>query len=205
MTLHAAHLVVLSGPAGDDRAEVIEVGDTDVVVVADGAGGTGGGARAADAVIAATRRRAADLAGGKVDAETFLEQLDVVVSRLGGETTAIVAVIDPDGVRGASVGDSEAWVVGDREVVALTEHQQRKPLLGSNAAVVTTFAAGALDGTLVLGTDGLFKYARRDAIAQAARTDDLEAAPAKLVDEARTRSGGLHDDVAVVVVRPDVQ
>jgi len=49
---------------------------------------------------------------------------------------------------GASVGD-------------LTEHQYRKPLLGSGAAIPIN-----LDGTLILGSDGLFKYADFSQISQ---------------------------------------
>lgn len=58
-----------------------------------------------------------------------------------------------------------------------------------------------LTGTLVVGSDGLFKYAPRVRLLELVRTTDLDLLPAALVQLARLPSGGLQDDIAVVVCR----
>jgi PPM family protein phosphatase len=53
----------------------------------------------------------------------------------GGETTAVIAVVDESGVNGASVGDSGAWQVEPAMHIDLACQQIRKPLIGSGEAV----------------------------------------------------------------------
>ncbi|MBA3465111.1 MAG: serine/threonine protein phosphatase [Deltaproteobacteria bacterium] len=163
--------------------------DALVVALADGAGGTGNGAAAAQAVIDA------------VAARQDWQALDEDPARLGhGQTTAIVLTVDANGIEGASVGDSEAWLIGD-EVTELTARQVRKPLLGSGCMPVG-FAAGPIGtATLLVASDGLVRYAKQQDIARIARGADLVAAARALVELVRLPSGGLQDDVAVVLVR----
>jgi serine/threonine protein phosphatase PrpC len=116
-----------------------------------------------------------------------------------GETTAVVAVATRDQVFGASVGDSEAWMVGSG-VVVLTQGQQRKPLLGSEAAVPVGFGPTVRKGRLVIGTDGLFKYVSSERIRELASSGNPHGMAEALVDAARLPSRALQDDVAVVVV-----
>ena len=178
---------------GQDRATVVEVPHHTLVVVADGAGGVAGGAAAADEVCR--------VLAGDADWATWLGQRDVDVAARGtGMAAAIALSISDDGdVRGASVGDCEAWVFTDGGAVDLTGAQVRKPLLGEGAAVPTSFVAAGLRGTLVVATDGLWKYLSGTRIAKLARTRPLEAAVAALVDSVRLRSGALQDDVAIVM------
>ena len=94
-----------------------------------------------------------------------------------------------------------AWLVRDREVVELTENQIRKPLLG-DGAVLTTFTSDRLDGdTLLVASDGLWRYAKREAIVDALRGDNLATTATSLVELVRLPNGELQDDVAVVIVR----
>jgi serine/threonine protein phosphatase PrpC len=58
-----------------------------------------------------------------------------------------------------------------------------------------------LRGTLLLASDGLFKYARRADIARIATGPDLEVTAAELIENVRLRSGDLQDDVSVVLCR----
>ena len=135
------------------------------------------------------------------DGATWLAQRDVDLAATGtGMAAAIVLSISDGGdVRGASVGDCEAWVFGDGAPTNLTSQQIRKPRLGDGAAVPTSFVAAGQRGTLVIATDGLWKYLNHRRIAELARTRPLDAAVAALVDGVRLRSGALQDDVAIVL------
>jgi serine/threonine protein phosphatase PrpC len=190
----------------EDRAEILEVGAAVLVVVADGAGGRPGGARAAEAVLDGVRQAAAAGFSG-LDPWAWcklLAEIDRAVSRdpAAGETTAVAATVTPAGLAGASVGDSAAWRVTAKGWYDLTRRQERKPFLGTGAARPVPFALGAWDGTLLVATDGLLKYTSAERIAEAARGPDLPRAAGQLVDLVRLRSGGLQDDVAVVLCRP---
>jgi serine/threonine protein phosphatase PrpC len=100
------------------------------------------------------------------------------------------------------VGDSVAWAITGDGRIDLTCNQQRKPLLGSGAARPVAFSAAPLAGTLLLGSDGLAKYARSDDIAAIARGNDLTTVARELVNLVRLPSGSLQDDVAICLVRP---
>lgn len=180
--------------AGQDRAAVSEAGDGLVVALADGAGGTGGGDVAAQRIIdAATTATAPDW-------PALIEALDRD-RHLGGQSTAVLLAVTRDGVRGASVGDSGAWLVRGDQIVDLTEHQQRKPLVGAGA-IATPFACGPLDGaTLIVASDGLFNYAKRADIARLAQQGEVAEAARVLVELVRLPSGALQDDVSVVLIR----
>src|SRR5262249_7289847 len=99
---------------------------------------------------------------------------------------------------GASVGDSGAWLIDP--FVDLTSAQKRKPLIGSGRACPVPFAS-PFAGTLLLASDGLFKYAAQSRIRQLAAHPELERIPEMLVDAVRLPSGNLQDDVAVMICR----
>jgi len=63
------------------------------------------------------------------------------------------------------------------------------------------FEAILRDATLLLATDGLLKYGRRDRIAVLARGADLQVAVRQLAELPRLRSGALPDDVGVILCR----
>lgn len=194
-----------AGRRSEDRAEVFAHDGTLIVVVADGAGGVAGGAAASDAIVRAVQAKSA---GSPLDSFDVRAWSDVLVtadaelarSRDAGETTAVVIVVGPHGVLGVSAGDSEAWVVGPR-ADRLTAQQDRARV-GTGRCRPTAFHRPQLGGVLVVATDGLFKYARSDAILAACAAADVSTLAERLVDLPKLRSGAYPDDLAVVVVIP---
>jgi serine/threonine protein phosphatase PrpC len=190
----------------EDRVAAHQVQDALVIVVADGAGGIPGGDVAADAVVHGIADAIAN------EPETFqrveglvalLRRLDDDIERMpmAGETTAVVAVITEHGVFGASCGDSGAWLVEEVGFDDLTADQRRTLRLGSGRTKPAPFVRAGVDGTLVVASDGLFNFARPEAICSNARGLSLSAAACGLVAAVRTERGDLMDDVAVAVVR----
>lgn len=105
------------------------------------------------------------------------------------------------GIYGASVGDSQAWVIRDGHIDVLTASQVRKPLLGSGKSQPVGFSRGPLDGLLIVATDGFFNYVNRGRLLAALPSMEFLEMPLAMLDLVRLRSGGLQDDVAIVVCR----
>jgi hypothetical protein len=175
---------------GEDRISVIRKPHHTVFVVADGAGGCSGGTLAAEIVCGA-------LDAGETDWSDWLTRCDRVIAGRGLAAAVVVSVSDDGFVSGASVGDCEAWLFDQGEPIAITADQVRKPLLGSGNACPTRFT-GHLTGTLVVATDGLWKYANTKRLAAATRLRPLTSATNAMVNDLRLKSGTLPDDVAVV-------
>jgi len=186
-------------PSGADRAIAVPSEGVYFVAVADGAGGTGGGASAADRLIVALTKLTAQAASA--DWWSVLLELDEELAGRGGETTAVVAFVDSDRVRGASVGDSAAWLISPAgEMTDLTVHQHRKPLIGSGEALPVEFEAELRGGRLLLATDGLTKYVTAERICALTTKGSVVKAADSLTACVRLPSGGPQDDVAVVIV-----
>ena len=204
------HTITLTSPRSksDDRAVVLPLDKGGiVVVVADGAGGLSGGGRAADLVV---ERVEGAVRGGGLEPENgqgfvdLLLDLDHQVERdaEAGETTAVVLVITASGVVGASCGDSEASLVTSTYYDVLTTDQHRKRRIGSSRALPVAFERDGLGkGVLVIGTDGLFAFARPEAVCATVRAVAFDEVGPGLVRLVRSRAGNLADDVAVVVVK----
>ena len=185
---------IAAGALNQDRAAVFERDGGLVVVLADGAGGTSGGDQAADALIAAVGDADDD------DWERVLEALDADPRRRGnGETTAVIASVGA-GIYGTSVGDSGAWVILDGAIDVLTENQARKPLVGAGCMPVV-FGRSQFVGTLLIASDGLFKYAKPADIARIAEGPDLAVAACTLIELVRLDGGTVQDDVSIVLCR----
>jgi serine/threonine protein phosphatase PrpC len=135
----------------------------------------------------------------------LLLEADPLVMKTGGETTAVILVVHEGGLFGASCGDSAAWIVrDDGSVDDLTADQHLKRRLGSGRTVPVGFERAELEGTLIVGTDGVFRYARRDRIASAVTSETtVDSAADALVELVWTPSMDLLDDVAVVTVKPE--
>jgi serine/threonine protein phosphatase PrpC len=181
-----------------DRIEVFRFGDRATIALADGAGGRPDAAEAAEAFVRLVAESAAELHDLR-ECERLVASSDLVV-RLrtkGGETTGIVAVIEAGRVFGASVGDSAAWLLTPSGARELTAAQESKPFLGTGAAMVRAFQCTER-GTLVVATDGLWKYADLTKIRGLAAARPAEAK--RFIELVRYPSGALPDDVAVAVV-----
>ena len=192
--------------AAEDRAVVLDHPEGRVIVVADGVGGRSNGGRAADALVASvTRRLPGQTSLHRASVwHRLLEQADADVRADGGrgETTAVVAAVTPLGLAGAAVGDSEAWHVPPAgPAVVLAGRGRRKPSLGCGVAVPEAFAVESWGGTLLVATDGLFKYADPDRILATVRQADLAAAAALVAALPSSPGGTFPDDVAVVLCR----
>lgn len=183
--------------AGQDRVSVSSTRDRVVIALADGAGGAAGGERAAGAVLDAVAAAQGD------DWAAVLTELELDPDRLGpGQTAAVVATVTREGVRGASAGDSGAWVIRDGRIIEdLTRAQHRTPLIGDHSIAIP-FHGGPLDGaTLLVASDGLLRHAAPEVIARVASGPELAAAARELVELVRLPSGEVPDDVSLVLCR----
>lgn len=201
--LTIAHRVE-NGGKGEDRLLVERYEARTLAIVADGAGGMSGGAVAAETACSLLAKfMRTTIAGTPELWARRLFDVDQVLARhgSGGQCTAIVVEISGNGVSGASVGDSGAWMITSREILDLTERQRQKPLLGSGEASPVSFGPIPLAGRLLLATDGLFKYANRHTIRERAYAGfPVSAAVDSLVEGLRLRSGAFQDDVAIILV-----
>ena len=195
-----ASLVVGRRGRGQDRCRVEEHQTGLLVCVADGAGGLGGGAEAADAVIAAKFPLEPRT---PLSWESHLTALDHFITRSAsmGETTGVVLSLSAGRVTGASVGDSIALLVESDRVLDLTAHQRRKPLLGTGLVSPVGFSAELGDATLLVATDGLHKYWKRESAIRILDGSNLAECCSQLLDSARLPNGDLQDDVCIVLAR----
>jgi len=198
MTLDHVTRVRGAKGAGEDRVSVVPRGHGLVIALADGAGGSGRGARAAELAVA---RLAAAAQQRELDATSALKDVDRQLAVLSGEAAAVVLAVTASQIKGASVGDCAAWIVApDGNVDMLTARQHRKPLLGAGASTIS-FAAPFTTGTLIVGSDGLFAYASTGRIVAACAHATLDEAADALMRAVELPTGGLQDDVALVVCR----
>jgi serine/threonine protein phosphatase PrpC len=201
-SISVASLVASDRSTPEDAVRVVQADAITGFIVADGAGGLGGGARAAHLVVETLEGMMRSVGRATVTPASWCQFLLELDDRLlrdadAGESTAVVAAIRDGLVTGASVGDSEAWLVTRGECQVLTSGQQRLRL-GSGRAVPVGFETAVVnDSMIVAATDGLFHAARADAICAVLRTAPT---PERLVALARSRSGKLYDDVGIVIV-----
>jgi len=186
-----------------DRIFVRATDGASVLVVADGAGGMGGGAEAAELLVRLIEKELLPVlnsvtAGYLVD---FLLHCDhqLLINASAGEATGIIIVIKDDCLLGASVGDSEAWGVDSESIDDLTQYQRYKPLLGSGRALPVSFERNTVAESIIVATDGLFKYAKALDIAQYVRNAEESFLMDELLNLVRLPSGGYADDIGIVV------
>jgi PPM family protein phosphatase len=183
----------------EDRVKILDFDDGIVIVVADGAGGTGAGSQAADTVL----REVTALASLQHDATAWCDVLRQIDHRIGdGESTGVVVACSPQGMVGASVGDSKAWLLENDDLSDLTRGQVRKPLLGSGEAQPVGFSHPPTQGLLLVCTDGFCNYVRRDRLLREILWIDFAVLARQLVEMVRLPSGALWDDIGIVACRP---
>jgi len=197
------YIAFAANSSGQDRIVVQSDGERLIFALADGAGGRSGGAEAADLAIRLTCEYIGSLVTPE-DCAKLLREIDRVVSidRIAGETTAVIVVVSSKMVFGASVGDSGVWILNGSSVDELSQHQVRKPFIGTGESFPVGFMRDALKGTLLVATDGLLKYTSREAIAAAVERLNLRELPETLVKLVRYPSGNLPDDIAIGLCRP---
>src|ERR1041385_7460364 len=134
----------------------------------------------------------------------LLRRMDSELAKdsIAGETTCALAVVTPEEIFGASVGDSAVWLIPEDGLhVDLTRGQQRKPFVGSGSAWPVAFRKPTPRGFLLLATDGLLKYTSAERISETCRQSPTETAAQRLIELVRYASGALPDDVTLVVTR----
>jgi serine/threonine protein phosphatase PrpC len=208
MTSNYQHALALgsNGAHAQDACEIFERDDILVVALADGGGGMRGGEAASRRLIAlvesAVKDRAFPLEGLSAWLDLFKSADAGLAEQRAGETTGIVVVLGPRRLIGVSTGDSEAWVVTSTRTDNLTVGQHTRQRLGSNRATPTAFERPAPTDVLVVASDGLFKFAAIDVIADVVRAQAIGPAAKGLVELVRLRSGKVAEDVAIALVRP---
>jgi PPM family protein phosphatase len=182
----------------EDRVAVFTSDERTVIVVADGAGGVSSGDIAAESVVREIESAFPRIHSAEHWAET-LRQIDCRISP--GESTAVIVDVRPYGIAGASVGDSEAWVIKDGKITELTVNQNRKPLIGSGGASPISFTCSPLDGLLLVATDGFCNYVKRDRMPAMIAQSDFYSSPRSCIEMVRLPSGALWDDIGIVAAR----
>ncbi len=185
---------------GDDALCLVEIGNSIWFCVSDGAGGTSGGDKASLYVIAAFKElTGVECFDSPDDFESFLRKLDLALSREPncGEATAIVGKLVGNIIYGASVGDSEAWVFNCEYDYELTSMQNLKPLLGSGNSTPIGFGPISVDKSVLIGSDGLFKYVKHNEIKSLLSTKTTAIEIAEL---AKKETGKLQDDISTIYI-----
>lgn len=118
-----------------------------------------------------------------------------------GQTTAILALITPNSIKGASIGDSRLYVLSNEleSPQHLTAGQQQKPLAGTGASLPIPFQQNHRRETIVAATDGFWKYGGHQVLQEFNSGDALPSAK-NLIDQVRLSSGQLRDDTCVAVL-----
>jgi PPM family protein phosphatase len=189
----------------EDRADILATEDGTVLVVADGVGGRPGGGPAAESAVRLVREAGPNME--RADPRAWYRLAKAIDAALAeeveaGETTLVIVSVTPKRLVGVSVGDSEAWLATAEGHYDLTGGQKRKPYLGQGMAEPVPFALpNPGHGTLIVATDGLFKYAPSERIGDAALLPDIDEAARRVADLARLPNGTLPDDIAVLLCR----
>ena len=185
---------------GDDCLFALEIGSTVWFCVADGAGGTGSGALASTYITQAFSELA-DIPeiSEPDDFESFLRKVDLELlsQNTGGESTAVLGIVRSGMVTGASVGDSEAWLLNIEYELEITSHQISKPLLGSGRAKPIGFGPISLDKHLLIASDGLFKYVGLPILLRILNNATVAEELTRL---AALPNGSYQDDASVILI-----
>jgi serine/threonine protein phosphatase PrpC len=206
MSLETFKLSVPASGKGEDCVDILRLDCGVAMVVADGVGGRPGGAEAAALLVenVVDYFIGADYVLSDRALANLLSEIDQALStdEIAGETTAIVAVVTDEEIVGAYAGDSDAYLILPGVEYKLT-HGRRKPYLGYGSAWPEPFTAELRDGTLLLASDGLWKYADLDRICAIVRSPDLPLSEIAelLIEATRLPNGTLWDDISVALCR----
>lgn len=203
--MQIATLVRASGGPAHDRVRVLDYAESALIVLCDCNGGVSGDVDAADLVSNFLARPG--FQPPKSNAGALLAQMLSAIDASpympasAGLTTAVVAWVSHGIVSGASVGDSEAWLIRPDGCEDLTELQFRGPLVGSRRCYPVPFGPVPAAGTLIVGSHGLFRHCDREHLVRLARSADVGAIPERLLAAVTPPFGKLRDTFSVAVCR----
>lgn len=181
-----------------DRAVVLPNDDQISFILSDGAGGSSGGSEAAQTVVEHLNHFEAD------DIILAIKQLDTFLLKNNecGEATLVYIKLLNNHLSGISVGDSEAWLIKENDVIFLTENQYHKPLLGSGVSHLVEFKNILFSGTLLIASDGLTKYTSvKNIVTTVRQYTDLEDCTKQLLKLVQYPSGTLPDDTTIILCK----
>ena len=194
-------LTAAGNPESQDRGLIVHDGPRTVLCVADGAGGRSGGMEAAQMAVELVQQNASRMSNADLCVDALCK-VDAAIANdsIAGETTCALAIVTPDEIFGASVGDSGIWLIPKVSPrTDLTQAQQRKPFIGSGSACPVPFQCSMQVGSLLLATDGLLKYASLESIIRICAEYPVELAAQRLIELVRYTSGALPDDVTLIL------
>jgi PPM family protein phosphatase len=180
-------------------------------VVADGQGGQAGGGPAARLACRTCIELAAAVPVHRLwTADTWTKILTdvdraVCADPAAGFTTLIGLSVVGGRVRGASVGDSAAMLAcAGQPVRVLTERQIKDPAVGWGTAAAVGFGADLVaPWTLLVMTDGVWKYAGWEKLRISAASEQRSEIFDTLKAAVRLRSGAYPDDFTLVAVQSE--
>jgi PPM family protein phosphatase len=175
--------------------------------LADGQGGRAGGQQAASLAVRvamdAVRRLPVRHLLSPAAWVSLLRQADATVEIApdAGFTTLIGLGIVGDAVCGASSGDSKALATIPTRAQELTAQQFKDPPVGSGVAAFVTFSlALAKPWSVLVMSDGVWKYAGWDGVVDACKLLHGRSLVEALQQQARLRgSGRFQDDFSLVL------
>lgn len=174
--------------------------------VADGQGGRADGALAAKIACEAAMKVSRNLPWDELTRQTTWDEIFSSADRkvqasCNGFTTLTGFAIDENMVTGGSVGDSKAYFHDESNVfVELTERQQKNPPIGGHCNSAYVFHLPKFKGTLLVVTDGVWKYAGYDTLRDAA-SGSIKQVIDSLREATISRQGkSLPDDFTILAV-----
>ncbi len=185
-------------------------GDAGVLLcaLADGQGGQAGGARAAPVAVEESLRAASSFPVNELRqaapwyAVVGAADETVCEDDAAGYCTLVSLGVSEREVWGASCGDSGALLLSGGRDLLLTEDQRKDPPVGSSAARPVAFSARLTPGwTLLVVSDGVWKFVGWEHIAEMAAQKQGQELIAALRGAAWDASGGrLPDDFSVALL-----
>ncbi len=203
---HANEDVALVRPHPEDAGVLL-------CALADGQGGQAGGADAARVAVEESLRAAASFPAkelfGAAPWYAVVGAADEAVCEddAAGFCTLVSLCVSVRGVWGASCGDSGALLINSGREFLLTENQRKNPPIGSSAAHPVAFSARLHPGwTLLVVSDGVWKFVGWESIARLAAGNEGQALVAALRRAAWDANGGrLPDDFSVALLHGETQ
>ena len=175
--------------------------------LADGQGGQAGGAKAAQVAVEESLQAASSFSVAELcEAAPWYAiagAADEAVCKddAAGYCTLISLGISRQEVWGASCGDSGVLLLNGGRDLLLTENQRKNPPVGSSAAHPVAFEARLKPGwSLLVISDGVWKYVGWESIAHLAANNSGETLIAALRQASSEAGGGrMQDDFSVAL------